>query len=178
MSGETADAPTEPVDYWLLNVAFGAALTGVAAGARAHPERLDAALDPAELPLVAAATFAAAKVVARERIAVWMREPFVERTAEGRRPRGRRLRYAVGELLTCTRCVGAWSALSIVGLRIASPAAGRVVTAVLATAAANDFLQAGFRLVTDGAYPGGQGQVSYKGRAAPVDGGQAREPHL
>jgi hypothetical protein len=40
--------------------------------------------------------------------------------------------------------VGAWSALGVVGLRVASPRAGRVVAAVLATSAVNDFLQAGF----------------------------------
>jgi hypothetical protein len=51
----------------------------------------------------------------------------------------------VGELLTCTRCVGAWSALGVVGLRMASPATGRTVANVLAASAANDFLHAGFR---------------------------------
>jgi hypothetical protein len=65
-----------------------------------------------------------------------------------RRPRGRRLRRAVGELITCTRCVGAWSALAVVGLRVADPAAGRTVTNVLAVSAANDWLQAGFKLAT------------------------------
>jgi hypothetical protein len=45
----------------------------------------------------------------------------------------------------CTRCVGAWGALGLVGLRVASPQAGRTVTAVLATSAANDFLQAAFK---------------------------------
>jgi Protein of unknown function (DUF1360) len=44
-----------------------------------------------------------------------------------------------------TRCVGTWSALGLVGLRVASPEAGRTVTAVLATSATNDFLQAGFK---------------------------------
>ena len=34
--------------------------------------------------------------------------PFVEETAEHKRPRGSGLRYAVGELFTCTRCMGAW----------------------------------------------------------------------
>jgi Protein of unknown function (DUF1360) len=47
----------------------------------------------------------------------------------------------------CTRCVGAWSALGLVGLRVVSPRAGRTVTAVLATSAGNDFLQAGFEAI-------------------------------
>jgi hypothetical protein len=50
--------------------------------------------------------------------------------------------------VTCTRCVGAWSALGIVGLRLASPESGRTMTNVLAASAANDWLQAGFKLLT------------------------------
>ena len=68
----------------------------------------------------------------------------MEEAPSGRRPKGRRLRYAVGELLSCTRCTGAWSALALVGLRLHSPATGRAVTTVLATSAGNDFLHSGF----------------------------------
>jgi hypothetical protein len=78
-----------------------------------------------------------------------VREPFVEHQDGERRPRGRRLQRAVGELVTCTRCVGAWSALAVVGLRVADPQSGRIVTNVLAASAANDWLQAGFKLLTE-----------------------------
>jgi hypothetical protein len=90
-------------------------------------------------------------VVAREKIGTWVRDPFVEDAEHGGRPRGRRLERALGELVTCTRCVGAWSALGVVGLRVASPRVGRVVAAVLATSAVNDFLQAGFAWLREGA---------------------------
>ena len=69
-----------------------------------------------------------------------MREPFVEERPDGeRRPRGHGMRYAVGELLTCTRCVGSWSALGLVALRVTRPREARVVSAVLAASAVNDF---------------------------------------
>jgi hypothetical protein len=71
-----------------------------------------------------------------------MRDPFVD--AE-KRPRGSRLQAAVGELVTCTRCVGAWSALTVVGVRMVDPPTGRTVTNVLAASAANDWLQSGFK---------------------------------
>ena len=71
-----------------------------------------------------------------------MRRPFVDE--QRGKPKGRRLRYAVGELLLCTRCTGAWSALGLVALRVHSPAAGRTVSAVLAASAGNDLLQATF----------------------------------
>jgi hypothetical protein len=67
-----------------------------------------------------------------------------ENGPNGRRPKGRRLRYAVGELLTCTRCTGAWSALGLVALRLHAPGAGRTVSTVLAASAGNDMLQATF----------------------------------
>jgi hypothetical protein len=59
------------------------------------------------------------------------------------------MRYAVGELLNCTRCMGAWSALGIVALRLHSPPAGRMLTTVLAASAGNDFLQASFSWVCE-----------------------------
>jgi hypothetical protein len=68
----------------------------------------------------------------------------VEDAGHGGEPRGRRLQRALGELVICSRCVGAWSALGVVGLRAASPQAGRLVTAILAISAVNDWAQLGF----------------------------------
>jgi hypothetical protein len=59
------------------------------------------------------------------------------------------MRYAIGELLTCTRCVGTWSALGLVGLRTASPVAGQATAAVLALSGANDLIQSAFRLLVE-----------------------------
>ena len=109
----------------------------------------DTAVPAREILPLALATFALSKVVAREKIGTWMREPFVEQDAEHRphAPRGRGLRHAVGELMTCTRCMGAWSALGLVALRVHSPAAGRTVTTVLAASAGNDVLHTAFSLL-------------------------------
>jgi hypothetical protein len=79
-----------------------------------------------------------------EKVEAWLREPFVEELPEGRRPKGRRLRFAVGELLTCTRCTGAWTALALVGLRLYAPNTGRTVTTVLAASAGSDMFHASF----------------------------------
>ena len=78
---------------------------------------------PTELPAIAAASFALSKLVVHEKVESWMRRPFVDE--QRRKPKGRRLRYAVGELLTCTRCTGAWSALGLVALRVHSPGRGQ-----------------------------------------------------
>jgi uncharacterized protein DUF1360 len=143
------DAPSRkpaarPVDYGALNVLYA---TGV--GILVAQRRRDGAdrIESAELLPLGLAAFSLSKAIAREKIGTWIREPFVDETPAGPRPRGRRLRRAVGELVTCTRCVGAWSSLGIVGLRLLHPPAGRVATSVLATAAVNDFLQGGFKAV-------------------------------
>jgi hypothetical protein len=143
-----ADRPPEPSDYRALNLAYGALLTALLAADRARPEPGEPIRGPELVPL-AAATFALSKIISREKIGAWVREPFVhDEGTEHRRPRGAGVRHALGELVTCSRCVGAWSALGLVGVRTLSPAAGRTVTSVLALSAANDWLQAGFRFTT------------------------------
>jgi len=141
--------PTDPEDYALLNGVFAG---GAAALMLTATRRAAAGQEPigrGEVPLLALATFALAQVIAKEKVATWLREPFVEETADGEnKPKGTRLRFAVGELLTCTRCVGAWSALGLVGLRVLRPREARVVTAMLGASAVNDFLQAGFSWTT------------------------------
>jgi hypothetical protein len=145
VNGSRAEPATESYDYMALNAVFGALLASVVVAARERTRKSEP-LTSRDLAVTGAATFALSKVIARERIGTWVREPFVEEE-DGARPRGRGLRHAVGELLTCTRCVGAWSALGLVGLRLTSPATGRVVNDVLAVSAMNDWLQASFKLL-------------------------------
>jgi hypothetical protein len=147
MDGHDNGRAVEPVDYAALNAVYGALVVALLVGAR-YRDDSDAAIPVRELVPLSAATFALSKVIAREKIGTWVREPFVEQDGGQRRPRGRRLRRAVGELVTCTRCVGAWSALGIVGLRVADPRSGRIVANVLAASAVNDWLQAAFKLLT------------------------------
>jgi Protein of unknown function (DUF1360) len=140
--------PTEPVDYAALNAIWAGLLGALVVATRDRAMR-DDPISGRELVPISAATFALSKVIAREKIGSWVREPFVEQDDGDRRPRGRRIQRAVGELVTCTRCVGAWSALGIVALRLTNPPAGRTVTNVLAASAANDWLQAGFRVLAN-----------------------------
>jgi hypothetical protein len=131
-----------PVDYAALSAGWGAALGTVLVAARDKGEE---PVRAAEVVPLGVATFALSKLVAKEKVDRWVRAPFVEERADGaRRPKGRGLRYAVGELLTCTRCVGTWSALGLVALRVTRPREARVVNAVLGASAINDWTQAGF----------------------------------
>ena len=149
-SGSDETHPTEPSHYGALNLTYLALLSAVVASASRRADKASAIRGP-ELPLLGLATFALAKTVAREKIGTWVRDPFIEESPERHpvAPRGQGLRRAVGELLQCTRCVGAWAALAVVGLRANAPRAGRLTAAVLATSGVNDFLQAGFRYATE-----------------------------
>src|SRR3954447_3525904 len=140
-----ARTPTEPVDYATLSAGYAAGAAAVLLAARDHGEQI---VHPAEIVPLGVAAFALSKLISKEKIDSWMREPFVEELPDGeRRPKGRRMRYAIGELLTCTRCVGAWSSLGLVGLRLRRPREARIVTTLLGTSAVNDWLQAGFTYV-------------------------------
>lgn len=150
-AASTPVGATDPADYALINLTYLAGLAGVAAIFRRRERQARDALGLRELPVLGAAAFAMADVLAKQKVTTWLREPFVEEGADHKpvRPEGSGLRYALGELLTCTRCVGAWCALGLVGLRAASPATGRAVSGVLATAGANHFLQASFSLLCE-----------------------------
>jgi hypothetical protein len=135
-----SQTPTEATDYALLTSAYATLLVGTALSGRRRPP-----IPATEIPALAAATFTLSKLIVHEKVESWIRQPFVEERPGGRkRPRGRRLRYAVGELLSCTRCTGAWTALALVGLRLHAPATARTVNTILASSAGNDFLHAGF----------------------------------
>ena len=141
----TDPTPARPRDYAALSAGWGAALGTLLVAAR---DKGDEPVRPAEILPIGVATFALSKLVAKEKVDAWVRKPFVEERPDGeRRPRGRGMRYAVGELLTCTRCVGTWSALGLVALRVTRPREARVVSAVLGASAVNDFAQAGFNWV-------------------------------
>ncbi len=149
--------PTSPLDYAALNATWAALAAGVLAASREDAPPVH------ELPVFGLAVFSLTKALAKEKVGVWVRQPLVHEAAEGRPPKGRRLRYAAGELLTCTRCLGTWTSLGLVGLRVLRPREGRILTTVLASAGMNDWLQAGFQTMTSKA------NVEAKLADAPLD---------
>jgi Protein of unknown function (DUF1360) len=159
--------PTKPIDYAALSAGYSAltgALVLTARSRGAQPIR------PGELPVMGLATFALAKLVAKEKVESWVREPFLEERPDGeRRPKGRRLRYAIGELLSCTRCVGSWSALGLVSMRLLRPREASVVVPMLALAGANDWLQTGFTTLC------AEANVAQQRAAQPGEAGDAAQ---
>ena len=102
---------------------------------------------PIDLAMLGLATFKGARTLARDEVTSFLRDPFVVGEAHegGEDPvETGDLRQAIGELVTCTRCIGTWVAAGLTATQVVAPRFGRLVTWTLAAAGANDFLQAGF----------------------------------
>jgi hypothetical protein len=130
--------------------AIAASFAGVLATAGALGRLLDRdpqCQTPLDFAILALASFKAARTLAHDRVSAPMRAPFVEGEAdtEDEVPiRSGGMQQAIGELVTCTRCVGTWAAAGLASTQIVAPRFGRLLTWSLGAAAANDFLQAGF----------------------------------
>jgi hypothetical protein len=126
----------------------GLATAGIVARLLGRDPRENTALD---LAVLGAATFKAARTISRDEVTSFLREPFVEGEAHGGGedpvPTGD-LRQAIGELVTCSRCIGTWVAAGLGGTQIIAPQFGRILSWTLAAAGVNDFLQAGFAALT------------------------------
>ncbi len=135
-----------------------AAIMAVFAGGLAGAGLLSRALDrdpyeqtALDLVALALATFKAARTLARDEVTSFLREPFVEGHAHegGEDPvESGGMRQAVGELVTCSRCVGTWAAAGLGATQIIAPRFGRLLTWTLGAGGLNDFLQAGFAALT------------------------------
>src|SRR4051812_45248059 len=73
-NGENGDV--EPVDYAEINAAYALLARAVIAVTRDRAR--DDPIRGSERPQLGAATFALSKVIAREKIGTWVREPFVD----------------------------------------------------------------------------------------------------
>jgi hypothetical protein len=125
---------------------YTTAVLGAAGLARAT-KRDPACNTPLDLVLLTLASFKAARTLSRDPVTAPLRAPFIEGEATGENEEPVQtggMQQAIGELVTCSRCVGTWSASGLVWTQVLLPRFGRMLTWSLAAAGANDFLQAGF----------------------------------
>jgi hypothetical protein len=96
--------------------------------------------------VLSAASFKAARTLSHDEVTSFIRQPFVRGHAHsgGEEPVQGGMEQAIGELVTCTRCIGTWTAAGLASTQILAPRFGRLLTWSLGAAAVNDFLQAGF----------------------------------
>jgi hypothetical protein len=110
-------------------------------------DRNPACQSPLDLVVLSAASFKASRTLVRDEVTSFIREPFVKgraHTGEDEEPVEGGMEQAIGELITCSRCAGTWTAGALAVTQILAPRFGRLLTWSLAAAGINDFLQTGF----------------------------------
>jgi hypothetical protein len=158
----TTDAPTgrreqgifggyteEPLPlraYALLLGAFaglaGTFLIGVRRGGRELPQRVPVG----DIALMGAATYKATRLLSKDLVTSPLRAPFVQleevtgpkKVKESARGSG--LRQAVGELLICPYCLGAWVAAGFVAGYVVAPRPTRLLASMLTVHGISDQL--------------------------------------
>ncbi|WP_029215679.1 DUF1360 domain-containing protein [Kallotenue papyrolyticum] len=113
---------------------------------RPLPERVSAD----DLLLVGIATFKLSRLIARDIVTSVLRAPFTrfhEPAGNGEfneQPRGRGLRRALGELLTCPFCLGQWVAAALLYGLVLAPRFTRLICSLFTALAIADVAQLGY----------------------------------
>ena len=149
MNGHTQQPPYR--SYAAIMGTFMGGLAAAAGAARllGREPSCQSSLDYAILSM---ASFKAARTFTRDQVTSFIRQPFVEGDAykgdEEEPVQEGGMQQAIGELVTCSRCMGTWLAAGLVWTQVLAPEFGRLLSWSLAAAGANDFLQAGFAALT------------------------------
>jgi hypothetical protein len=148
MATQTQSPPYGSYAAIMATFAGGLAAAGALARLLRRDPQCQTALD---LVVLSAATFKAARTLSHDEVTSFLRQPFVRGEAhsgEDEEPVEGGFEQAIGELVTCTRCIGTWAAAGLAATQVIAPRFGRLLTWSLGAAAANDFLQAGFSGLT------------------------------
>ena len=153
----TVEAPAEArveverplASYTALMGAFSAVFGGGILLANATG-RLPRRPSFADIAHVGVAAHKVSRLIAKDRVASPLRAPFTATVVDDEgelddKAVGTGMQRAVGQLLTCPKCVGQWAAASFVLGTIWAPRPTRAVAGVFAADAISDFLHAAFR---------------------------------
>lgn len=143
-AGETAQELPIGGYAALLAAFLGAsgALIGAASARGALPSRLAAR----DIVLLGVATHKLTRILTKDWITIPLRFPFAVYRGSAssgevkESSRGRGLRRAVGDLLTCAFCTGPWVATALTAGLVTAPRQTRTIAGVLAMVTASDFL--------------------------------------
>lgn len=137
----------------LYNLAFVTFLIASKQSGNPIPERIGWN----DILLLGVATFKLSRLISKEIVTTPLRAPFtqlVAHTGQGEvkeEPVGEGPARAVGELLSCPFCLGAWVAAILAYGLVLSPPVTRFAATILATLCLSDFLQVGYTAACEGA---------------------------
>jgi hypothetical protein len=139
------DLPTR--DYAALVAIFNSLLATALLARKHSREPLPERVEPQDLILFALATQKLSRVITKDKVTSAFRAPFTELEGKGgageleERPRGRGLRHAIGDLITCPFCLGTWVASGFIYGYIYTPRVTRILGSIFAVSGVSDFLQ-------------------------------------
>lgn len=141
-----ADEPLPLRGYAVLLGLFNALVGGFLVGLRRDGRELPRRIPLSDVLLLGVATHKATRLLSKDLVTSPLRAPFV-RFEELTGPnevkesaRGTGLRQAVGELLICPYCLGAWVAAGFVAGHVVAPRSTRLVASTLAVHGISDEL--------------------------------------
>lgn len=141
--------------YAALLAAFSSLAIAFAVWFRSSGRELPERIDGRDAALLVLASHKASRLVAKDKVTSAIRAPFTrfESTA-GRNevsdhPRGRGLKRAIGELLTCPYCLGMWTSAVLTAGLLVVPRFTRWVSSVLAIFFGADLLQIVYKKAED-----------------------------
>jgi hypothetical protein len=138
------------VSYAILMATWGLSFGGFLA-AWSRRRGLPDSLSAGDLLLVGMATHKLSRTITRDRVTAPVRAPFTAVTGPGphgevtEKARGRGLRRAIGDLLTCPYCTGPWVAGGLVCGMVAAPRTTRLLASVFTAVAISDFLHLAYQ---------------------------------
>lgn len=140
-----SDEHTPLLSYGVLVVGWSALFGGLLSAAHAA-DRLPVRVPVGDLVLLGTATHKLSRILTKDWVTAPLRAPFVryKGSAGGgevvEKARGRGMRKAVGDLVTCPWCAGPWVAAGLMAGLVVRPRATRVVAGTFTAVAISDFL--------------------------------------
>jgi|SRR5947209_3888658 len=141
------ESQRRPLGYYALLIALYNGLYGLFLFGYKRKRQGAANVNGLDLAMLGLATLRISKVISEDEITAVLRKPLVEVDAEGRRPRGHGLRWALGKLVLCPTCTGTWVAAFLVYALHLFPWATRPLLAIMSASGVEQFSDALLSLV-------------------------------
>ncbi len=137
--------------YGALMTVFASLSAGFAAWFRVSGRELPQRIDGRDLFLLTVASHKASRLISKDRVTSPIRAPFARYEGNAgpgevnEEPRGRGLRYAIGELLLCPYCLGMWTSAGLVAGLLVVPRFTRWIASVLTVFFGSEMLQIAYK---------------------------------
>jgi hypothetical protein len=132
--------------YAVFSAIFNALLAGFLAAFRRSGGELPDRVDTRDIVLIGTASHKLSRLVAKDKVTSFARSPFVRYEKDAgpsevsEVPRGRGLRYAIGEMVGCPFCLGQWIAAALACGLLVAPRTTRFLASIFAAHALSDAL--------------------------------------